>query len=67
MANWDPQMVTPTLVSAPTALSGGGGGSLAAGNVQPHHGMIGIVLLAVLVLIALDKFGFRFMVTTGRR
>ena len=68
MANWDPQLVTPTLVAAPTAMSGTGPGtSLAAGTVAPHHGLIGIVLLAVAVLFLLDKAGFRFAVTVGRR
>jgi hypothetical protein len=38
-----------------------------AGNVQPHHSVVGIVLLAVLVLFILDRAGFRFAVTAGRR
>ena len=66
MANWDPQLVTPTLASAPTILSGGGGGAMSGGTVQPHHGLIGIVLFSVLVLFLLDKAGFRFAVTVGR-
>jgi len=66
MANWDPQLVTPTLVQAPTALIGMGP-SGAGGPVQQHHGVIGIVLLAALVLFALDRLGFRFAVTAGRR
>jgi hypothetical protein len=37
------------------------------GSVQPHHGVVGIVLLAVIVLIVLDRVGFRFAVTAGRR
>lgn len=36
-------------------------------GAQPHHGVIALVLLAVLVLFALDKLGFRFAVTAGRR
>lgn len=68
MANFDPNLITPTLVQAPTQLSGQGmGTSLAAGTVAPHHGLIGIVLLAVLVLFLLDKAGFRFAVTVGKR
>ena len=68
MANWDPQLVSPTLVQAPVQMSGlGTGTSLAAGTVAPHHGLIGIVLLAVLVLFLLDKAGFRFAVTVGKR
>jgi hypothetical protein len=65
MANWDPTLVTPTLASAPTSMSGMGGPSM--GSVQQHHGVIGIVLLAALVLVALNQLGFRFAVTAGRR
>ena len=36
-------------------------------RVQPHHNVVALVLVAVLVLIALDKAGFRFAVTAGRR
>ncbi len=36
-------------------------------GLQPHHGPVAIVLLAVLVLIILDRAGFRFAVTAGRR
>lgn len=39
----------------------------AASGLAPHHGPIAIVLLAVLVLIVLDRAGFRFAVTAGRR
>ena len=72
MANWDPTTVTPTLVQAPSMFSGSGqpGSGLlsqAGGvTVQPHHSLIGIVLLAVLVLFLLNKAGFRFAVTVGR-
>lgn len=40
-----------------------GGGS----GYQPHHGVLSIVLIAVIGLWALHKFGFRFAVTAGRR
>ena len=58
---------------------GGGGPSLSqvgvtmGRNVQgtnappPHVSVIALVLFAVIVLWALDKFGFRFAVTAGRR
>jgi hypothetical protein len=36
-------------------------------SVQPHHGVVGLVLVAVLVLFILDRVGFRFAVTAGRR
>ena len=45
-------------------------GNIVAGlgtSVEPHHGVIGLVLLAVIVLIVLDRIGFRFAVTAGRR
>lgn len=37
------------------------------GGVQPHYSVIAIVLIAVAVLFVLDKAGFRFAVTAGRR
>ena len=39
----------------------------AMNGVQPHYGPIALVLLAVLVLFILDRAGFRFAVTAGRR
>ncbi len=41
-------------------------GSIVGGQ-QPHHGVIGLVVLAVVVLIVLHLAGFRFTVTAGRR
>ncbi len=69
MANFDPQLVTPTLTQAPSALSGTGpvGGVGATSSVEPHHSVIGMVLIAALAIFALDKAGFRFAVTKGRR
>jgi hypothetical protein len=37
------------------------------GGTPPNFSVIALVLLAVAVLWALDKFGFRFAVTAGRR
>ena len=65
MANWDPQLVTPTLATAPN-LGSGIMGSSGAG-VQQHHGVVGLVILAAAVLFLLDRAGFRFAVTAGRR
>ena len=65
MANYDPTLITPTLTAAPAAMSGRGNG-LGAG-LQPHHGLVGIVLVSVLILFLLDRAGFRFAVTVGRR
>jgi hypothetical protein len=59
-------------------LSGGAGVSapappnanaavLSGTGQQPHHGVVGLVLVAVLVIFLLDKAGFRFAVTAGRR
>lgn len=42
-------------------------GAVLGVNAQPHHGVIGLVLLAVLILFVLDRAGFRFAVTAGRR
>lgn len=58
----DGGMAAPTLSSVSAGLGRGIGG-----GQQPHYGVIGLVLVAVLVLWALDKFGFRFAVTAGRR
>lgn len=33
----------------------------------PHIGLIGLVLIAVALLVILDKAGFRFAVTAGKR
>ena len=55
----------PSLISRPAAGSGiASGASLAS---RPHHGAVFLVLVAVAVLFALDKAGFRFAVTAGRK
>lgn len=33
----------------------------------PHVGLVGLVLIAVALLIILDRAGFRFAVTAGKR
>jgi hypothetical protein len=71
MAGFDPQILLggdqQTLGSAPSSGSGMGGATARlASVVQPHHGLVGIVLLAVVVLLVLDRAGFRFAVTVGR-
>lgn len=33
----------------------------------PHIGLVGLVLIAVALLVVLDKAGFRFAVTAGKR
>jgi hypothetical protein len=38
-----------------------------ATSVQPHIGVVGLVLFAVLILFVLDRAGFRFAVTAGGR
>jgi hypothetical protein len=68
MAGYDPQLIEgsaqPTLTSSPTA--NGARSRMSGVSPQAHHGLIGIVLFAVLVLFVLDKAGFRFAVTVGR-
>ena len=49
------------------AVSSGMGRNVSAGAPPPHYSVIALVLFAVIVLFALDKFGFRFAVTAGRR
>lgn len=70
MAGVDPQMLfgaAPTLTAAPSSGSGIGGGSLSASVTSPHFTVIGLVLVALLVLFLLDRAGFRFAVTVGKR
>lgn len=43
------------------------GVTVGATGLQPHHGPVAVLLFAVLVLIALDRAGFRFAVTAGKR
>lgn len=50
------------VVAPPTA-----NGVLVGASTRAHHGVVGIVLIAVLVLFLLDRAGFRFAVTAGRR
>lgn len=37
------------------------------GGPPAHYSVIALVLVAVAILWALDKFGFRFAVTAGKR
>lgn len=43
------------------------GNAVMVAGVQPHHGVVGLVLIAVALLIVLDHLGFRFAVTAGKR
>lgn len=58
-------MSTPSLPQVSTGI--GRGIAASAGGPPAHWSVIGLVLAAVVVLYALDKFGFRFAVTAGRR
>lgn len=49
------------------SFSTGMGRNISAGGPPPHYSVIALVLFAVVILFALDKFGFRFAVTAGRR
>lgn len=42
-------------------------GAIVGAGTKAHHGVIGLVVLAVLLLLVLDRLGFRFAVTAGRR
>lgn len=51
-----------------TAPQNANGAMLGIGTgVQPHHGVICLVAFAVAVLYLLDRAGFRFAVTAGKR
>lgn len=68
MAGYDPSMAQPTLTQAPAYGSGAPGGSVGtAGAIQPHHGLIGIVITAAAVIVILDYIGFKFAFTAGKR
>ena len=57
-----------TASTNPVAPQNANGKAVGAGlNVAPHHGPIVLVLVAVLALFLLDRAGFRFAVTAGRR
>ena len=56
----------PQLTAVPSS-SAGGASPLANVSMQPHHGLVGIVLLAAILIIVLDRAGFRFAVTAGKR
>lgn len=56
-------MSQPSLVAGSSSMGRG----ITASAVQPHHAILGLVLVAVIGLWALDRFGFRFAVTAGRR
>jgi hypothetical protein len=43
------------------------GRNVSSGAPPAHYSVIALVLFAVVGLWALDKFGFRFAVTAGRR
>lgn len=61
-------MPNPGLTVSATGLGGvRTDNSLPGSGYQPHHGVLGMVLIAVVGLWALHKFGFRFAVTAGRR
>lgn len=59
-------MYGPGPTVAPQNANGKAVGAVGAG-LQPHHGTVCLVILAVAVLFFLDRAGFRFAVTAGRR
>lgn len=69
MAGMDASFLTggAGMVTAPPPPNANGIVARGGSGVQPHHSVIFIVLFAVAVLYALDKAGFRFAVTAGRR
>ena len=68
MAGFDPSVLMtgqPTLYSASSA--GSGMGSSDDGSASPHMGLVSLVIVAVLGLLLLDKAGFKFAVSVGKR
>lgn len=54
--------VTASIATPPNA-----NGIVVGAGAQQHYGVLGLVVLAVIVLFVLDKVGFRFAVTAGKR
>lgn len=52
---------------APVAPPSANGVIAGALSGKPHVGLIGLVLFAVVILLILDRAGFRFAVTAGKR
>jgi hypothetical protein len=50
-----------------TAAPQNANGAVVGGGPSPHVSVITLVLIAVAVLFILDRAGFRFAVTAGRR
>lgn len=58
----------PSLTAVPSSSAGGAAPLMGTNlSLQPHHGLVGLVLIAGLVIIVLDRAGFRFAVTAGKR
>lgn len=57
------------MYTTPPIAAQNANGAFASASVglQPHYGPIALVLIAILVLFLLDRAGFRFAVTAGRR
>lgn len=60
-------MFGPAPGPAPQNANGAMVGANSNAAVQPHHGPIALLVFAVLVLFLLDRAGFRFAVTAGKR
>lgn len=69
MAGMDASFLTGGAGFATPAAPRNANGSVVAGGngPQPHISVVVLVLIAVAVLFFLDKAGFRFAVTAGRR
>ena len=67
MAGQDPFLLTGGNTQPTLAAVASGNRGVVAGGVQAHHSILAILIVAVVGLWALDKFGFRFAVTTGKR
>lgn len=57
----------PNLIGVAAIGSGRADSGPSGQGYEPHHGILGMVVIAVVGLWALHKFGFRFAVTAGKR
>lgn len=67
MAGMDASFLTGGAGFAPPSAPPNANGVVVGASQGQHIGVIGLVLLAAVLLIILDRAGFRFAVTAGKR
>ena len=67
MAGMDASFLTGGAGFAPPAAPTNANGAVVGSAQGQHIGVVALVLIAAVLLIILDRVGFRFAVTAGRR